>query len=517
MGVGSFSAVADALVFLQDRDETDILKSTCAKLQFLQVDRFHFSYLNGEVVETMNVDTLQKVSGYEFAEFRTGTTNEQIISYNNNWMGKLHYKRTLLSKDLRIAVKAFNQKHGFKPKDQKSELITICVVPLVHFSSYAISPEDSKSRSELVNNNLWCQNNNKQLDFLYKKESDLLRFALKQRRHDLFHQNTSVLEVLLHYKWETAIICFGFSSDVSIFENPAHLAVIISMLISGGLLAYQELHQLLKSRTFKFYDLFDYAALILPAINLYQMLTDKPELYDVGAVTTIVLWIHGILRLRPIEFIGITLETIIKLIETVYKTIFIMLLLIIAFTHAFVVLLSHKDDSYFQEQFSGSINLTKSNLAADNAASYADDSSSNSFQDPVKAFSSLWFFLYGVWDPIKNGEAGDNYMIMFLAILFSFLTVLIFFNLVIALMSSQAEEVRTLGRGIWLSHFAAVIAEIELLWFFKSERTLSRNNPAYVFYVAKKIDVQKQIEMIEDESENLIKKMQVKCSEQKLP
>lgn len=123
---------------------------------------------------------------------------------------------------------------------------------------------------------------------------------------------------------------------------------------------------------------------------------------------------------------GVTLETMIQLMKSVYKTLFIMLLVIFAFTHAFMVLLLHKDDSYFQEQYSGSITLTDS----ESTVSYSNASASNSFTNVFKAFSTLWLFIYGVWDPITDGDAGDDFMIIVFAMLFSFVTVLLFFNLV---------------------------------------------------------------------------------------
>ena len=98
-------------------------------------------------------------------------------------------------------------------------------------------------------------------------------------------------------------------------------------------------------------------------------------------------------------------------------------MVIFAFTNAFMVLLSRKDDSYFQEKFSGTINQSDS-------IDLSDTSTSNSFTNPLKSFSILWFCIYGVWDPIKDGDTGDDYMIIVLSILFSFITILIFFNLI---------------------------------------------------------------------------------------
>lgn len=108
-----------------------------------------------------------------------------------------------------------------------------------------------------------------------------------------------------------------------------------------------------------------------------------------------------------------------------------MLVVVFAFTNAFIVLLARKDDAYFQEKYSGFIDLEGSGSSTSNTVSYSDSSSSNNFKNPVKAFATIWLFIYGVWDPINDGDAGDNYMIMALAFLFSLLAVLLFFNLVV--------------------------------------------------------------------------------------
>lgn len=89
-----------------------------------------------------------------------------------------------------------------------------------------------------------------------------------------------------------------------------------------------------------------------------------------------------------------------------------------------MVLLYDQDDSYFQEKYVGKI----TNLVSP-TTTLRDISQNNQFGNPLKAFYTVWFFMYGVWDPAVNGDAGDNVMIMILATLFTFLTVLIFFNL----------------------------------------------------------------------------------------
>jgi hypothetical protein len=91
-----------------------------------------------------------------------------------------------------------------------------------------------------------------------------------------------------------------------------------------------------------------------------------------------------------------------------------------------MVLLRQQEDDYFQEAFNG----TTSTATEEGVTAIQDISSSNGFGDVYKSFSQVWFFIYGVWDPITNGDAGDDKMIMGLSIVFSLVTVLIFFNLV---------------------------------------------------------------------------------------
>lgn len=109
-----------------------------------------------------------------------------------------------------------------------------------------------------------------------------------------------------------------------------------------------------------------------------------------------------------------------------------MLLVIFAFTNAFMALLGQQNDTYFQETYNGTF---YNNGSTDIPTVYGnttiqDISSSNSFNDVYKSFSRVWFFIYGVWDPITAGDAGNDKMIIALAIAFSLATSLIFMNIV---------------------------------------------------------------------------------------
>jgi hypothetical protein len=77
------------------------------------------------------------------------------------------------------------------------------------------------------------------------------------------------------------------------------------------------------------------------------------------------------------------------------------MIIIIAFTNAFIALLYKRDDSFFQEQYEGAVGDTQSTLTM------TDASTSNDFKNVFKAFTDVWFLIYGVWDPLNNGNACD--------------------------------------------------------------------------------------------------------------
>lgn len=109
----------------------------------------------------------------------------------------------------------------------------------------------------------------------------------------------------------------------------------------------------------------------------------------------------------------------------------IMILVVFAFTHAFIIRLRLLDDQVFQEQYQGGL-LKEDGTPEDGAPTYTmyDTSSSNDFSNVFRAFTIVWFFIFGIFDPINDGDVGDDTMTLILAIVFSFVTVLIFSNMV---------------------------------------------------------------------------------------
>lgn len=102
-----------------------------------------------------------------------------------------------------------------------------------------------------------------------------------------------------------------------------------------------------------------------------------------------------------------------------------------------MVLLRRQDDQFFQEHYNGTTSMYANSAPVEGESPTTagttdlfDISASNGFTDPYKAFYQVWLVIFGVWDPIINGDAGDDKMIFFLCIIFALLTVLIFTNMV---------------------------------------------------------------------------------------
>ncbi|KAI9245391.1 hypothetical protein EDC94DRAFT_628417 [Helicostylum pulchrum] len=99
-------------------------------------------------------------------------------------------------------------------------------------------------------------------------------------------------------------------------------------------------------------------------------------------------------------------------------------------------------------------------------------------------------------------------MVMCMSVVFSLIAVLIFFNMVIAIMSSAIEEVDSCGKKVWISHFTDVVSEIELLWCFKEKYNL-KNNPTCLCYLASKEAILEQKEKLEEETAKLKEKLKI--------
>ncbi|KAI8080376.1 hypothetical protein BDF21DRAFT_398982 [Thamnidium elegans] len=505
LGVGSLCAIMDVIVFLQEAD-SGLLDSE------LNAYRESYAFHYKDVVNFSNMEPhtiREELKSYTQAEWRLlkRKKDSSIVS------------RFTFTQPVRHIANYFiwNYLTG-NSKGGSTTSLKVCIIPLQNFNLY------NNSVSSIIGD---------------EKQSSFIQMALNRRSNTIFKQGDTIFEVSLEYKWKTfartrfILICFihalyyiSYSTGVlfsrSLYatetenefdmQHPGHITSLAIMGVSFSILVIQEIRQFFIT-PYKMhyilsgYNWVDIAAFIFPAITVLQSLLGWDHFSEVSSFTALILWSHGILRLRVISHFGITLEIIIQLFKRVFSTLCIIFLAVVAFTMSFIVLLAPETDSFFQENYLGDFT---SNASLTGKVDFADVSADNGFTNWFKAFSRVWLFIFGVWDPITQGKAGDSKMLMAMCILYSCIIILIFFNLIIALMASAVEEVRKRGRKAWVGHFAAVVSEIELLWCSKAEQNDRENNPSYIYYVAKEETILKQEEELEEETKELYKKLNIK-------
>ncbi|GAA5803910.1 hypothetical protein HPULCUR_009395 [Helicostylum pulchrum] len=474
-----------------------------------------------EFEEMAEAKMLEKKHITDTENLEAHATMEQIKMYKGFWLHVYYLRQNFLRwSNLGRAVKNLEDKYNVNiiyrwkrmSLEEEKELVnlsSICVVPITHFNSYNNLPED-RPKTNYSDDGL-------DENVPDRKESDFVRVALDQHISDMFQQGDIVLELLLKYKWQHfarskfILICFihtiyyvSYCTGVLfapelygqnlenkfVLENSGQIASIALMLTSLLILIIQEARQFSQKNDklnyfFSGYNWIDISAFVLPIFTLIQLCRNWPQFVEVCSVSTLILWTHAILRLRVISHFGITLETIIQLSKKVAPVLLIMLLVILAFTQSYIVLLRLHPDEYFRDTFSGTFLSANNPEGLDGVVEYAT-STSNGFVNWFVAFYNVWLFIYGVWDPIVQGDAGSSKMVMVMSIVFSLIAVLIFFNMVIAIMSSAIEEVDSHGKKV--CHFTG-----------KNMHNPLTTTETYLFFPTN-LDVVSEIELLCKES-----------------
>jgi hypothetical protein len=100
-----------------------------------------------------------------------------------------------------------------------------------------------------------------------------------------------------------------------------------------------------------------------------------------------------------------------------------MFAIVLGFTNAFIVLLRRQHDDFFRDGFSG-------NTTSGTDINMSNQSQQDLFKDIFLAFTTVWFFIFGYFDPLFSGDVGNYVMSIILIIGFSFIVVLVLFNVI---------------------------------------------------------------------------------------
>ncbi|KAG2237109.1 hypothetical protein INT48_004611 [Thamnidium elegans] len=475
VGLNCLSSLTDTLQYLEKGKNHNFLLSSSAKLAYLEVNDHTLGILSYEYYEMIEAKILQKHDITEINRLEAYTIMEQI-KFRKGYSLRWYY---WLKKSTQYHWMLFSN-----PMKELDSYTGLCSVPITHLNSYGDLFEN-QSRYTSINDKYSLTDNQ-------KKNIAFVRVALGDHFNDLVQQGDVMLELLLKYKWRHfaksrfILICcvhaiyygsyctgvlfapelYGLNLEEDIFlEHPGQIVSITLMVFSLLVLVVQEFRQFYGSGNklnyfFSGYNWIDMCAFVLPTFTLMQLCNNWPNFVQVCSISTLILWTQAILRLRVLSHFGVTLDIIIQLSKKIAPLLLIMLLVILAFTQSYIVLLRLEPDEYFRDTFSG-VFVSKDGSATGDVTFEGNvefaTSSDNGFSNWLTAFYNVWLFIYGVWDPIVEEEAANSLMVMGLSALFSLIAVLIFFNLVIAIMSSVIEEVDSRGKKVWVSHFAGNI------------------------------------------------------------
>lgn len=196
-------------------------------------------------------------------------------------------------KDALTPAKAYIEKEYriYKPK-VPTDLIRLCTVPLVHFNSYYLYPEDRHWKRNLKNKTA------------FSTTSSFIENASNIQEHSVFNEGDTVFEIMLQYKWQTFarsrffLVCLihltfyisytagvSFSREVfgytlgSPLTDHGQIACICLMFISAFILVVQEFHQFFRvigkiNYLLSPYNWVDVTAIVLPIVMFSSMLAN---------------------------------------------------------------------------------------------------------------------------------------------------------------------------------------------------------------------------------------------------
>ncbi|PKY29796.1 hypothetical protein RhiirB3_484464 [Rhizophagus irregularis] len=186
------------------------------------------------------------------------------------------------------------------------------------------------------------------------------------------------------------------------------------------------------------------------------------------SVSCLLLDIKFLLFFRAFESFGIYFAIIIGVAKRIISFLFIILIILLGFAHAFFILLEPKSNDsnkpweltkkYYQETEDGNISKIATLIEE-------PDSYTNLFSNYPNSLLSMYLFLTGDRNSLSAWSPDDNPLMIIMMIIFSFVIVV---NLFIGLLNIAIEADN--NRASYLAQKALILREIELFYLFPHQR-----------------------------------------------
>ncbi|RGB36457.1 hypothetical protein C1646_758097 [Rhizophagus diaphanus] len=215
----------------------------------------------------------------------------------------------------------------------------------------------------------------------------------------------------------------------------------------------------------------------------FRWISDIWNLFELSAylvpVLTSIYWINSNMNEESTEYKkAISVSCVAK---RIISFLFIILIILLGFAHAFFILLEPKLD--FSESEQGNLNdpnnpwlhtkkyhqVTEDGNISKNAILIEEpDSNTNLFSNYPNSLLSMYLFLTGDRNSLSAWLPDDNPLMIILMIIFSFVIVVYLMNLFIGLLNMAIEADN--NRASYLEQKALILREIELFYLFPHQR-----------------------------------------------
>ncbi|PKC62832.1 hypothetical protein RhiirA1_457209 [Rhizophagus irregularis] len=372
------------------------------------------------------------------------------------------------------------------------ELHNIYMVPLPNFTTYNTNIT-KKFRGKLGTIFYWLRKTLFPPGYKNLSDKDLSPFLQINKKNKGAFFNAPVMEAVITLRWKqtkyywmisllfysTFLILFAFSviNDDDLIETENDFFIILDRIYMGifyyaGIyLLIIEFMQMKKYKTeyFKIFNIFDLCSIML-GIIVFTLISiksfdetngvDGEGIVVLMTLTTLILWIEMLLRLRLFARIAIYIYIFGNILRSIIPFFAFMLILIVAFGHSMFVLFAHPS---FLNLIPSAPNFT------------LNDGTTNftlTGESPDNPFDTIWDAILSAyyWDTIDLSPY-HYWPLKLFAFIANVILVLVLLNMVIALMNdtfNKAKEDGKLGLLVYRTELINDYERLDDLFFSES-------------------------------------------------
>ncbi|CAI2192055.1 12914_t:CDS:2 [Funneliformis geosporum] len=339
-----------------------------------------------------------------------------------------------------------------------------------------------------------------------------------------FYDNWNT-EAIINFKWDTygriyyhfswgfftlLLLSFGIGSTLStsVMSNDTRNAFLIISIVLGSFHIIHEIRQFIWNTEKYIINLWNW--IVYTAV---VWISDVKPSLSLISLSNLFLYFKFITFLRALDYFGTNLTIIVGVAKRIHSFLFILLIIIIGFAHAFYIILSPAINYNLDEPEQNSDPNNPWNLVAKYQTVSPDDkiispntafiqhpeSNLNLFSTYQTSLLAMYLFLTGDSSAISSWAYQENPFMTTLLVMFSFLIVVYLMNLFIGLLNLEIENNRT--HHLYMLNKANILAEIELFYMLPNQRRWRHWFPDVIVYEMPINEVQRRIKDIDNNPE----------------